>query len=338
MSFLTVHRAVFVAALGLAAACRPLPLAAQEEPAPKPAKKTVKADDSDNSALQNLSLTTGDGLGLGMTYLPGADGKDSIPVILLHDLKGSRQDFLKEGGLAPYLHEKLGCAVLAPDLRGHGESTTITSGKKTETLSAGKLTRQYPLMITQDLQAVKDFLWKKNNAEQLNIDKLCVVGVGMGASVALDFAWYDAMSYGEPTSRPGYYGPLKLGRFVKSMVLVTPEWSFPGLRTRQALASPDVRANISVMILVGKDNRALMDDAKRFDEFFAKYHNGPAEDKKETQTLWLGRLNTNLAGTKLLDEPSLDIPKLIAYFLNLRMVNNPDAKKIVWKERKRPHE
>ena len=31
-------------------------------------------------------------------------------------------------------------------------------------------------MVTQDMRAVKDFLWQKNNAGELNIDKLCVVG------------------------------------------------------------------------------------------------------------------------------------------------------------------
>ena len=41
-------------------------------------------------------------------------------------------------------------------------------------------------MVREDMRAVKDFLWERNNAGQLNIDKLCIVGADMGASVALD--------------------------------------------------------------------------------------------------------------------------------------------------------
>jgi pimeloyl-ACP methyl ester carboxylesterase len=345
------------ALLGTTGVYGPGLLAAQQDPAGKPEKKAAKPD-GEIPPPEDVTLTTGDGLGLAMTYFSGTHGKDSIPVILLHAFKGSRKDFVKEGGLAPYLQDKLGCAVVAPDLRGHGESTSFSSagrsGKEPEPLSPGKLQpRQFQLMIGQDLQAVKEFLWKKNNAEQLNLDKLCVVGVGMGASVALDFAVYDALGYEQRTPA---YGPLKLGRFLKAMVLISPEWSFRGLNTRMALASPDVQKNISVMILVGarsKDSEGnvdreavkAIDDARRLNDFFAKFHPEPEVDKeKETdkrdlRTLWYGRLDTTLQGTKLLDAPlKTPPPQLIGLFLNYRMVKNPEAKKIPWKERKLPHQ
>ena len=47
-------------------------------------------------------------------------------------------------------------------------------------------------MATEDMMAVKAFLWDRNNAGELNIDKLCVVGAEMGASVAMSFALADA--------------------------------------------------------------------------------------------------------------------------------------------------
>ncbi len=46
-------------------------------------------------------------------------------------------------------------------------------------------------MIDQDLEACKSFLMDKNNAGELNINKLCVVGVEMGAVVAVDWAAWD---------------------------------------------------------------------------------------------------------------------------------------------------
>ena len=60
-------------------------------------------------------------------------------------------------------------------------------------------------MVTQDLRAVKEFLWKKNNEKALNIDKLVVIGVEEGAALALSYAAYDAVGYeqgaGQGTAR-----------------------------------------------------------------------------------------------------------------------------------------
>ena len=100
---------------------------------------------------------------------------------------------------------------------------------------------QFGRMVTQDMKAVKDFLWEKNNAGELNIDKLCVVGSEMGASVALDFAAFDAAGYGNGAV---YYGSRKLGRFVKALVLISPKWSVPGLPLGQAVKDPAVQSDI----------------------------------------------------------------------------------------------
>ena len=81
-------------------------------------------------------------------------------------------------------------------------------------------------MVTQDLRAVKDFLWKKNNEKALNLDKLVVIGVEMGAALALSYAAYDACGYEEKQAK---LGPLKLGRFVKAVVLISPATNVPGL-------------------------------------------------------------------------------------------------------------
>ena len=68
-----------------------------------------------------------------------------------------------------------------PNLRGHGESTH-PKGARTEDLIAEKMSaQQLPLMATEDMMTVKTFLWDRNNAGELNIDKLCIVGAEMGA-------------------------------------------------------------------------------------------------------------------------------------------------------------
>ena len=123
--------------------------------------------------------------------------------------------------MAAFLQEKLGCAVIVPDLRGHGESTLDQGGQTRAEKIEGKKLKPADIaaMVTQDLRAVKDFLWKKNNEKALNIDKLVVIGVEEGAALALSYAADDAVGYEQGKAK---VGPLKLGKFVKAVVLISP--------------------------------------------------------------------------------------------------------------------
>ena len=187
-----------------------------------------------------------------------------------------------------------GVAVIVPDLRGHGQSKLPKGVRKDESLDAANMPpSQFRLMVTEDMKAIKDFLWERNNAGELNIDKLCVVGAEMGASVALDFAVFDAAGYGAGSP---YYGPLKLGAFVKALVLISPEWSFRGLPLRDALASPAVQRDIAMLILVGKQDAKALEAAKRIYGVVEKYHPEPTgDDKLDKQTLLFGKLDTRTA-------------------------------------------
>jgi pimeloyl-ACP methyl ester carboxylesterase len=314
--------AVAVLVLGLAATayCQ----------APKADKKPNAADEGPK--FENLVLRTGDGLLLAVTYYPGDKGKQTIPIVLLHGLSQSRGEYKD---LAPAL-QRLGYAVVAPDLRGHGESTHKRGASKDDKLDAAKMApAQFGLMVREDMRAVKDFLWERNNAGQLNIDKLCVVGADMGASVALDFAAYDAVGYQNGTV---YYGPLKLGRFVKALVLISPKWSSPGLPLAQAARNPVVQRDIAMLILVGKEDVKAMDAAKRVYGLFKNSHLEPTgDDKLDRQTLFFGSLPTSLQGTKLLD-PRFNVQGLIADFVYRRLVKSEESQEWTWKDRKFPHE
>ncbi len=162
--------------------------AAVEKKADTADKKTGNSEKKEKviPEPEDYILPTSDGLQLAMTYYAGPtypDTKDKqiIPVVLLHMWKQSRHDF-KE--LAPFL-QKQGYAVLVPDLRGHGDSKRLKGDRRDETLNAEKMSpQQLPLMATEDMMAVKQFLWERNNKGELNIDKLCIVGAELGASVA----------------------------------------------------------------------------------------------------------------------------------------------------------
>jgi len=298
-------------------------------------KKPLISSEKDGPKIpqpEDLVLQTDDGLQLAITYYPSFKGKQAIPIVLLHGWKQSRNEYQE---LAPALQAH-GYAVIAPDLRGHGKSTRVKGARRDERLGAKTMApTQFGRMVTQDMKAVKDFLWARNNEGELNIDKLCIVGADMGASVALDFAWYDAVGY---DYRAVYYGPLKLGRFVKALVLISPEWSFRGLPLRRAAANPAVQSDISMLILAGKRDGKAMGEAKRIHDVFKRSHPEPTgDDKLDKQTLFLGGLDTSLQGTKLLD-PRFNLGGLIADFVDRRLLKSDESREWTWKERKYPHE
>jgi pimeloyl-ACP methyl ester carboxylesterase len=294
--------------------------------------KATKTQDEENELppAEDLILMTGDGLKLAATYFPGTKGKETVPVVLLHAWKQNRTDY-KE--LATLLQAQ-GHAVLMPDLRGHGESTKLTTARGEETLKAAAMPPlQFGAMVTRDMAAVKTFLWEKNNARELNIDKLCVVGAEMGAVVALNFAIADALDQDQNrVFQPDY----QLGRFVKALVLISPELAFHGLviRANSARLIP----NVSMLILVGKKDGKALEEADRIHGIFARYHPEPTgDDRIDRQTLFFGKLDTLLQGAKLLD-PKFNVGPLIVDFIYRRLIKSDESKEWSWRARKLPHE
>jgi hypothetical protein len=296
----------------------------------KPVKKD-KEKGEEAPTIEDLVLETSDGLEIVLTYYHGTKGKQTIPVVLLHMWKHSRNDY-KDLALAL---QAAGHAVIVPDLRGHGESTRLKGVRKDENLKAATMPpAQFMAMVTRDMEAVKKFLWDRNNAGELNIDKLCVVGAEMGASVAVNFALADARAQ-DNNWVLGADREFRLGRFVKALVLLSPELSFRGLpiRTGNVRFIPDV----AVLILVGKKDSKALEEAKRVHGIFEKYHPEPTGDNKtDKRTLFFGKLDVGLQGTELLD-PKLNVAALIDDFIHRRLIKSEESRAWTWRERKIPH-
>jgi len=148
----------------------------------------------------------------------------------------------------------------------------------------------------------------------------------MGSVVALNWT---ARDWAWPELPSG-----KQGQDVKALVLISPEWTFRGLRINEALADPRVRQDISVMILVGRGNNKLFQESRRLHAAFEKYHLSSAPDPSSIgkQTLWLKTPQTAVQGTRLLTEKSAHVDDLILQFIDLRLTKQP----LAWRERKRP--
>jgi len=324
---------------------------------------------------EEVWIVTNDAVRLGADFFPGTEGKESVPVILLHMWKRDRRDYSE---LALYLQAQ-GHAVLVPDLRGHGSSTQLFAdpgsrvyrqlyemgpsgsprlnkfGKafakqieKPETLDS----RQFMRMVQFDMEAMREFLEKKNNAGELNVEKLCVVGAEMGASVAM--TWTRLNWDRAPV------GPM--GQDVKALVLISPEWSTRGLSMSTAMrkspqkfaladagllaamrkspnlfkdhANLDFRKEVSVLIITGKDDSRAVRDAQRLRDMLKIHHPEPSEaERAEKKDLFYGALNTKLQGTRMLGQ-DLNLEKHIAHFILLRVVNRP----FPWVEHRDPYD
>ena len=301
---------------------RPAPTTPKStKPAARPASPSDKLPEPEE--ISGSQLQTRDGVALSATFYPGTKEKDSVPVLLLHNWKSSRKEFAV---LAPEL-QKRGCAVLVPDLRGHGASTTQYAagrgGTREEKLDASKFrATDFADIARHDMAALRNFLVKKNNDGELNLNKLVIVGSEMGASIAMLWAAYD-------WAVPNYeHAGIKQGQDVKALVLISPKWSYTGLDTMPLLnargISP-VRDRLSIMLLVGGENSRRLRDVERLESKFVLNRPQP-EPLAERKVLLVPPLPTELQAEKLLNYPRFKIPVYICRFIEERVINDePDA-------------
>jgi pimeloyl-ACP methyl ester carboxylesterase len=268
---------------------------------------------------ETQTLTTKDGVQLVFTYLPGTRGKDTVPIILLHMFKGNRHEMQ---GLGMFLQAK-GHACILPDLRGHGDSTTVV-GVDRRLDAATMPVAQFTNMITQDMESVKKFIVNEHNAAKLNVDKLCVVGAEMSVQIAVNWAASDWAAQDLPT--------LKQSKDVKALVLLSPTMSFKNLSLAKALAFEPIRDKVSFLIIAGAEDHTSVADARRIVQGLDKFR--PKPTRIEDKTVFLeDTLKTKLVGSKLLGEKSLGVEELIGEFVELRLGANAI---LPWKERIAP--
>jgi hypothetical protein len=186
-------------------------------------------------------------------------------------------------------------------------------------------TEDFAAMVLYDLEAVRSFLVEQNDAGLLNLNKLCVVGSGMGANVAVLWA---ARDWAMP--------PLavrKQGQDVKALALLSPRWNFHGLLLRDAMKFPPIQQQLSMLIAYGAEDRAVAKDCENIVESLSRFHpDPPADQVQQRQTLFVYPEDTNLQGTKLLTSRAFGIGPRLADFIELRL----GSKEIPYLQRKKP--
>lgn len=216
------------------------PAPAQETKAPE--AKPAAPPAAKIAAPKNFSLPMADGLKMKFTYYPGGEGKETVPIVLLHPFNSKRAE-LK--GLAEFLQEG-NYAVIVPDLRGHGDSAEYTDAKtsKTVKLTPSRLTPlDFKKIVESDLESLKGFIVKENNAGNLNVKKLCVIGAEMGATLAIgwaakDWSWEDR-------------GTQRQGKDIRAIVLLEPQSVYKNVPVAPALAAKGVKDEVLFVVLAG---------------------------------------------------------------------------------------
>jgi pimeloyl-ACP methyl ester carboxylesterase len=268
---------------------------------------------------QAVSVVTRDGVQLKLTYFPAvqrkgtAEAKSVTPVVMLHDYKETRAVFnsiverLQTPGEGNETRPPF--AAVTVDLRGHGDSTKqiFPNGSQVD-LDAAKLNRQgLVAMATLDMEAVRSFLVGKNDAGELNINKLCIVGAGMGASVAANWALQD---WSAPPLAIG-----KQGQDVKALVLVSPRWSYSGLSFQQPMQFRPLKESVAWLLIYGAEDSKVKADVARINKPLKRFHPETSEAGEKENDLLIVELPSKLQGSTLLRQVGAPVEQQIIDFI-----------------------
>jgi pimeloyl-ACP methyl ester carboxylesterase len=280
-------------------------------------------------------LRTKDNVQLKITYYPSPAGQDAVPVVMLHDYNETRAVFaplatflqnppLPQAASQPKIAPR---AVITVDLRGHGESkAALAPDGSTVELAPHRLRpADFEAMAQFDMEAVRSFLVQQNDAGALNLNKLCIVGSGMGANVALLWAARDWATPPLPTR--------KQGQDVKALVLLSPRWNYNGLMVAAAMKFPPIQRQVSILLAYGSGDRDVVKDDENMQKIWAKFHPAPPPDKaQQIQDFVVITPKTNLQATKLLNSEDFGLGPRIASFIEAQV----GSKAFPWVARKTP--
>lgn len=205
-----------------------------------------------NSGVREETLVAEGGWPIHVTYYESAAGKESPAVILLAGAEGVDKKDARNRRVwekTALTLQKSGFAVIAVDLRKHGDSIpSQTEGQPTTIKMAPN---DYLLMANLDLVAVKQFLLDEHKNEKLNIRKTGIVAVGSSAMVAASFAAADWARKPYPDG-PTPDTSTPRGQDVQSLIMYSPNANVKGLNSNSIMKSLSGYP-IAIHIVASKD-------------------------------------------------------------------------------------
>ena len=206
--------------------------------------------------IKRLDPTT-DGVELAAWhYAPPESAPPIATVILVHDLGGSH---LTVEPLAKAL-QAAGCTVVAPDLRGHGESR-LPRPTQGDPDPAKSLRTPDLMMIAgssggqiRDQAGVRGEIeclraWIKHEVDQGTIPHAPLFVVGSGLGSVLGSAWTIADARWPDVAS----GPQ--GREVAGLVLISPPFVAKGIQFTPMLKSDELGRSVPLLLIAGRGDR-----------------------------------------------------------------------------------
>lgn len=273
------------------------------------------------------TLRAVDGHPLTITYYPlpekSANRQDAPVVVLLH---GSEKGRILWDKAAPARGEMMnfaqslnadGYAVVTVDLRKFGDSKVPGDMQQIRP-------DDYEKMSSSDMFAVKQFLYDKHQAKQLNMNKMAIVAAGPMAPVAINFAAADLVMPPHDDA-PVLANQTPRGQDVRAIVLLSPEMAAGRLSANKALNVIKMPgAGIAMLVVSGAQDTADKGNSKKIFEIMDK-----AQAKNEKRVYMLSpQLRDRELGLIGKAPDQVEVP--IRNFLNKHVKEFPSA----WRDRK----
>ena len=301
-------------------------------------------DGKKDKAFEDKLLLSADGWPLKLTYYKSTDGKEAAVVVLLHMKNESRMVWTAPNGFAEKSLQGKGFAVIALDLRKHGQSkpdatddefpkSSADKDKSAKKVSSGDLRPADHQAMVVDLEAVKRFIFEEHQKGHLNMRKTAIIAPTMSAAISVVFAANDwAKTPYDDASTPAARTPR--GQDIQALVLMSPETNVAGIQVHQA--APALKATpLATLVLVGKTDPEK-EQAKKLFQLLGGDPAKTAQPKKtdakkgkdkdaesskvDKQRHYYIELNTKLRGTELLGK-KLEVEEAIVGFLTNHVQN-----------------
>jgi len=205
-----------------------------------------------------------DGWPIHATYYESASGKESPVVILLTGAEGPDKKDARNRRVwhnAALALQKSGFAVIAVDLRKHGDS--IPEATEADSPLLKMIPSDYGFMTARDMEAVKTFLLSEHQSEKLNIRKTGIVAVGSSAMVAAAFTVADWARKPYPDG-PTLESSTPRGQDVRALIMYSPNANVKGINSNTVMRTIK-GLPVAVHVIASKD---VKEDARSADRIF----------------------------------------------------------------------
>jgi pimeloyl-ACP methyl ester carboxylesterase len=282
-----------------------------------------------------VPITTADGVELDGTYFRSQKpGRDAPCIILVHKFGADRSktDWIN---LARALQAaEFAPAVLTFDLRGHGNSTQLSNaplfwsypfnrngirngGPKKTIIDQKDFKPSYFPYVVNDLAAARRFFEQKNDAGEVNVHSLMVIGAQEGADLGFLFiaAEYSRIYRIGVTALQSNGTPYNAGEDIAAGVWLSMSTQpampagAPRFDTSAWIKSwPNMKEKTPMCFIFGEKDMKAKNDS---DAVFRSLTGNGAEKKFDDLHPIRG---TDLAGPALLGQPGLEVPQYVVKY------------------------